>query len=158
MAAELVGEAFDDPGHRQPAGVGGDDRARLANGFDAAQQAALDLEVFHHGLDDPVHVSQLLQIVFEVADGDQPGQRRLEKRGRPGLDRSFQSGGGETVAHRTVRIGRDDVQKVGGNTGIGQVRGDAGAHGARAQNGDFLNSFLHEMFPALQLQTSTRAT
>ena len=43
------------------------------------------------------------------------------------------------------RVGRNDVEQIRGNTGIGQVRGDAGAHGARAQNGDFLNPSLHEV-------------
>ena len=138
-AAEVVGEALDDFGDRQAAGVGGDDRSRLADGIDLAQQFALQLEVFDDRLDDPVHLGELLQVVFEVADGDQPLQRRLEEGGRLGLDRSFQAGGGDAVAHRTVGVGRNDVEQVGGNTGIGQVRGDAGAHGARAQDGDFIN-------------------
>ncbi len=69
-------------------------------------------------------------------------QRRLEEGRRLRLHRSFQSGGGNAVARRTVGVGRNDIEQVRGNTGIGQVRGDAGAHGARAQNGDFLNPFL----------------
>ena len=71
VAAEIVGEAFGDLGHRQAAGVGGDDGAGLANGFDLAQQLALDLQVFDDGFDDPVDFGELRQIVFEVADGDQ---------------------------------------------------------------------------------------
>ena len=87
------------------------------------------------------HLGQLLQIVFEVADGDQPGQRRLEERRGLGFHRSFQSGGGDAVARGAVGVGRNDVEQIRGHTGVGQVRGDAGAHGARAQNGDFLNPF-----------------
>ena len=71
VAAEVVGEAFGDLGDGQAAGVGGDDGSRLADGVDLAQQLALDVEVFDDGFDDPVDLGELLQIVFEVADGDQ---------------------------------------------------------------------------------------
>ena len=40
-----------------------------------------------------------------------------------------------------VRVGRNDVEQIAGNTGIGQVRGDASAHGARAQDGNLMNAF-----------------
>ena len=70
-------------------------------------------------------------------------QRRLEEGGGLRLDRGFQAGGGDAVARGAVGVGRNDVEQVRGNTGIGQVRGDAGAHGARAQDGDFINPFLH---------------
>ena len=102
-AAEVIGKAFDDLGHRQPAGVGGDDRAGLANRFDLAQQAALDLEVFDDGLDDPIDVGEFLQIVFEVSDGHQAGERRLEESGRLGFHRGFQTGGGDASCARARR-------------------------------------------------------
>ena len=105
---------------------------------------ALDLQVFDDGLDDPVNLGELLQIVFKVADGDQARQRRLEEGGGLRLHRGFQPGGGDAVARRTVGIGWNDVEQIGRNTGVGQVRGDAGAHGARAQDGDFLNPSVHE--------------
>ena len=150
-AAEVVGEAFDDFRHRQAAGVGGDDGAGLANRFDLAQQAALDLQVFDDGFDDPVDLGELLEIVLKVADGDQARERGLEEGGGLRLHGSFQTGGGNAVARGTVGVGRNDVEQIRRNTGIGQVRGDAGAHGARAQNGDSLNPSLHEM-----LMTPTR--
>ena len=107
------------------------------------QQAALDVQIFDDGLDDPVDFGELRQIVFEVADGDQPRQRRLKEGGGLRLDRGFQSGGGNAVARGAVGVGRNDIEQVGRNTGIGQVRGDAGAHGARSQNGDFLDPSVH---------------
>ena len=36
------------------------------------------------------------------------------------------------LAVGAVGVGRNDVEEVRGNTGVGQVRGDAGPHGARA--------------------------
>ncbi len=155
VAAKLVGEPFDNFGHGQAAGVGSDDGSRLANGFDAAQQAALDVQILDHSFNDPVHISELLQIVFEVADGDQLREGRLEERGGLGLDRSLQSGGSDAVPYRAIGIRGNDVQQVRRNTGIGQVRGDAGTHGARAQDGNFLNPSRHECFatPALEARS-----
>ena len=109
-AAKVIGKAFDDLGHRQAAGVGGNDGAGLANGFDLAQQAALDLQVFDDGLDDPIHVGQFVKIVFEVPDGDQARERRLEEGGRLRLDCGFQAGGGNAIARGAVGVGRNDVE------------------------------------------------
>ena len=142
-AAEVVGEAFGDLGDGQSAGVGGDDGAGLADGVDLAQQLALEVEVFDDGFDDPVDFGELLEVVFEVADGDQAIERRLHEGGGLGLDRGFLAGGGEAVARGAVGVRRNDVEQVRGNTGVGQVRGDAGAHGARAQDGDLIDPFLH---------------
>ena len=146
VAPEIFREAFDNFCYRQAAGVGGDDGAGFANGFDLAQQGALDLHVFDDGFDDPIDFGELLQIVLKVSDRDQPRQRRLKEGGGLGLHRSFQTGSGNAVARRTIRIRRNDIEQVGRNTGIGQVRGDASAHGARAQNGNFLYPSLHEVF------------
>ncbi len=146
VAAEIFRESFDDLCYRQAAGVGSNDGAGLANGFDLAQQRALDLQIFDNGFDDPIDFGELLQIVFEVSDRDQPCQRRLEESSRLGLHRGFQARSRNTIAGRTVSIRRNDVQQVGRNTGVGQVRGDASAHGARAENGNFLYPSLHEVF------------
>ncbi len=142
-AAEVVGEAFGDFGDGQSAGVGGDDGAGLADGVDLAEEFALEVEVFDDGFDDPVDFGELLEVVFEVADGDQAIERRLHEGGGLGFDGGFFSGGGELVARRAVGVRRNDVEQVRGNTGVGQVRGDAGAHRARAQDGDLIDPFLH---------------
>ena len=83
------------------------------------------------------------QVVFEIADGDQAIERRLEEGGGLRLHRGFESGGGDLVARGAVGVGRNDIKQVRGNTGVGQVRGDAGAHGTRAQDCNLINSFLH---------------
>ena len=125
----------------QAAGVGGDDGAGLADGFDFLQQRALDVEILDDGFDDPVDVGEFLEVVFEVADGDQAGERRVEESGGLGFLRSFESGSGDFVARGTVGVGRNDVEQIAGNAGIGEMRGDAGAHGSGAENGDFMDAF-----------------
>ena len=37
----------------------------------------------------------------------------------------------------------NNIQQVRTHPGIGQVRSDAGTHGSRAEDSDFLNSFQH---------------
>ena len=108
-------------------------------------RVALDLQVFDHRFDDPVDLGQLLQIILKIPDGHQAGQRGLEERRRLRLHRRFQSSGRDAVARRTIGVRGNDIEQVRGNTSIGQVRGDASAHGARAQYGDFLNAFLHDV-------------
>ena len=143
VAAEIVGKAFSDGRHRQSAGVGGDDRSGLANGFYFAQQLALDFEVLDDGLDDPVAFGEPLQVVVEVADGDQLGEVRFKECRRLGLARGVKPGGGEFVARGSVGIGRHDVEQVRRNSGVGQVCGDAGTHGSRAKDCDFLDPLIH---------------
>ena len=131
-AAEVVGEAFGDFGDGQSAGVGGDDGSRLADGVNFAEEFTFEVEVFDDGLDDPVNFGELFEIVFEVADGDEAVERGLHEGGGLRLDGSFFSGGGDAIARGAVGVGGNDVEQVRGNTGVGQVRGDAGSHGARA--------------------------
>src|SRR5271169_10214 len=130
--AKVVGEAFGDFGDWQAAGVGGNDGSRLADGVDLAQEFALEVEVFDDGLDDPVHFGEFLEVIFKVADGDQTFQRRLHEGGRFRFHRGFFPGGSDAIARGAVGVGGDEVEQVRGNTGVGQVRGDAGSHGARA--------------------------
>ena len=101
---------------------------------------ALDVEVFDHGFDDPVNLGQLRQVVFEVPDRDQAfASDGLKK--AAGFDFTAASRPAAAMRLRAgpIGVGRNDVEQVRGNTGIGQVRGDAGSHGARAQDGDFLD-------------------
>ena len=140
-AAEVVGESFGDFADGQAAGVGGDDGAGLADGFDLLQQRALDVEVLDDGFDDPVDVGQFLQVVVEIADGDEARERWFEERGGLRFLGGVESGGGDFVARRAVGVGRDDIEQVAGNSGIGEMRGDAGAHGSGAEDSDFINAF-----------------
>ena len=96
-ATEIIWKAFDDFGDGQTAGVGRDDGARFANGFDLAQQAALDFQILDDGLDDPIHIGQLLKIVFKISDRHQPRERWFEEGRGLGLDCGFQTGGGNRL-------------------------------------------------------------
>ena len=140
--AEFVGESFGNLADWQAAGVGCDDRPGLADGLHFPQQRALDFEILDHGLDDPVDVGELFDVVFEIANGDQSGERRLHECGRLGFFRGVESGGGDLVSRRAVGVGRNDVEQITGDAGIGEMRGDAGAHGSGAQDGDFIDA-LH---------------
>ena len=100
VAAEIVAEALGDGMHGQAAGIGGNDGSGLAHGLDLAQQSALEIEIFDHGLDDPVAVGQQAEMVFEVAGGDQAGQTGLHESSRLGLARGIQPGFGNAVADR----------------------------------------------------------
>ena len=146
-AAEIVGEAFGNFADGQAAGVGGDDGAGLADGFDFAQQGALEVEIFDDGFDDPVDFGELLQIIFEIADGDEAGERRIHECGGLGFFGGIETGGGDFVARGRVCVGWDicgnDIEQIAGNAGVGEVGGDAGAHGSGAEDGYFINALHH---------------
>ena len=78
-APEVIRKAFGNFGYWQAAGIRGRNCARFTNSFNFLQQTALDFEIFDYGLDDPVHLCKFLQIVFKIADRNQPGKRRFEK-------------------------------------------------------------------------------
>ena len=142
-AAEIVGESFGDFADRQAAGVGGDDRPGFADRFHLLQQSPFEFEILDHGLDDPVDVGQFLQIVVEIAHGDEARQRRFHEGRRLGFFRGIESGSGDLVARRALGIGGDDIQQVAGNSGVSEMGGDAGAHGSSAEDSDFIDA-LHK--------------
>ena len=142
--AKVVGESFSDLADGQAAGVGGDDRAGLADGFHFPQQRPLDVEVLDHGFDDPVDVGELLDVVFEIAHRHQPGERRFHEGGRLGFFGGVEPGGGDLVSRRPVGVRRNNVEQITGNAGIGKMRGDAGAHGSGAKDSDFIDALHNE--------------
>ena len=77
---EVLGKSLGDLRHRKSAGVGGDDRAGLTDGFHLLQQRTLDFEVLYDGLDNPIHLGQTFQVVVEISHGDEPRKRGFEKR------------------------------------------------------------------------------
>lgn len=154
VAAEIFAETFGDGMHGKSAGVGGDDGAGLAHGFYLAEQSALEFEVFDDGFDDPVALGEETEMILEVSGGDQAGESRFHESSRLGLASGVQTGVGDAVAdgrrgiiRRSIAPGLatcgKDIEQIRTHPGIGQVRGDAGAHGSRAEDGDFLNSFEH---------------
>ena len=93
----------------------------------------LDGEVFGHGFNDPVALSELRQVIFKVAGSNAGGERGIEKCGGPGFGECFKGGEGEAVARAVAR--RNHVEEKHGNAGVGQVRGDARTHGSSAKHG-----------------------
>ena len=150
----FFGHAFRDAAHGQAGGIGGDDRAGLADLRDAREQRALDLEIFGDDFDNPVRVGAKFQVVFEVAGNDAILEAAREKCGRPGLHGCAKACADNTVTNFRAREGqpalllfgrkvrRRDVQERARHPGIGDVRGDARAHGARAQDHDLFNRSL----------------
>src|SRR5207302_1961023 len=67
VAAEIVAEAFSDFVYGQTAGIGGNDGSRAADFFDSAQQLALGFQILDDRFDDPIAITDKLEIVIEVA-------------------------------------------------------------------------------------------
>ncbi len=145
--AEVVREAFCNLTYRQTASVSGDNRPGLSDGLDFFQQRAFDCEILDHGLDDPVDIGQLLQIVCEVANADQTSEGRLHESCGLGLLGRVKSGGCDLISHGRIPTGNnirgDDVEQVAGNTSVGEVGGDACAHGSGSEDGNFINALHH---------------
>ena len=152
----FLGHSFRDAAHGQAGGIRGDDRAGLANLRDAREQRALDFQIFGDDFDDPVRLGAKFQVIFEIAGDDAIFEAPREKCGRLGFD-----GGGEARANDAVadfgtfqgqpallllggKLRRRDIQQRAPDAGVGDVRGNARAHGARAQDHDFFDrSFDH---------------
>ena len=100
-------------------------------------QRLLDRQVFDDGLDDDVAGGDRgRQVVLQVADGHQRVEAGREERGRLGLARPLQAGGGDLVARRAVAGGRvlgGDIQQAHAEAGVGQVGRDGRPHDARSQ-------------------------
>src|SRR5262249_30931129 len=94
-------------------------------------------EVFLDHLDDEVALAGLVEIVLEVADGDEVGVARREEGGGLGLERLLLTAEGEGVA-TAFAVGGNDVEQQHFDAGAGEMRGDTGAHDAGSENGDLL--------------------
>ena len=160
-AAEVVGESFRNFSDGQAAGVGGNDSARLANSFNFAKQRPLEVEILDDGLDDPVNLSQLLQVVVEVAHGDQAGKRSIHKGCGLGFLGRVKTRGSNLIARGRARarrnVSRNYVEQVAGHTGVGKMCGDAGAHGSGAEDGNFINAFHESASIKLNLRARSEA-
>ncbi len=141
VAAEVfVGDACDDLVDGEAGGVGGGDGAGAAMDADTFEEGALDVEVFGDDLDDPVAVGDEAQVVVEVADSEEAGGVGGVEGGGFGLLEGFEGGEDDLVALVPGGVGggsgRDDVEQDDGEAGVGDVGGDARAHGAGAEDGD----------------------
>ena len=154
MLLPFLGHPFRDAAHGQAGGIRGDDRAGLANLRDAREQRALDFEIFGDDFDDPVGLGAKFQIVFKIAGDDAIFEAAREKCGGLGLDGGGKARANDAVANIGIcqgqpallllggQLGRRDIQQRAPDAGIGDVRGNARAHGARAQNHDFFDRFF----------------
>src|SRR6267154_1868358 len=94
-----------------------------------------------HCLDDPVHIAELLEVVFEVAHCYQPCESSIEESGRLGFLGRLQPRSGNLVARRALAAGRNDVEQVACYSSVGEMSGDACAHGSGAKNGNSMDLF-----------------
>src|SRR4029077_4577929 len=83
--AEVVGESFRNFSDGEAAGICGYDGAGLSDGFNFSEQRALNVEIFDDGFDDPVDICEFLDVIFEVADGDEAGEGWVHEGGRFGF-------------------------------------------------------------------------
>jgi hypothetical protein len=115
-------------------GVGADRAARPAHCFQLAVQRLLDVGAFQHRFDNPVAIGQFAQIVFQVAGFDQLRRAVVHESRRFALAHAGDGALGQGVA--VVRASRNDIQQHHGHAGIRHLGGDAGAHGAGADDSD----------------------
>src|SRR2546426_10401344 len=112
----------------------------------AREQLLLDWQVFDDGLDDPVRLGDLEEVVVEVPDLDQLGPRWDEERRRLRMQRPLLARGGEPVADQRMlkhqapapflveQLGWPHVEQQDWDTRVGEVGGDGAAHDAGAQH------------------------
>src|SRR3954471_12133944 len=140
--AEFVRKAFADLVHRQSTCVGRDNGTGLADGFYFLEQGTFDFEILDYRLNDPIDLGKLFDVIFKIAHANQSSQRRVHECRRLGFLRCFESGGGNLVSRWAICVGRNNVKQVTGDAGIGEMRGDARAHGSGTQDSDFIDA-LH---------------
>ena len=148
IAGETLGQAEGQRRERQRRRVGGNDRARLTVCVDLAIDVLLDADVFVHGLDDPVAIAELAEIILEVAASDEAGSARERKAWRVAFLLFLDRGVGQRVAVRGAR--GDHVQQDHVDSRVGHLCGDAAAHDACADDGDFFDSrymIMHAVNP-----------
>ena len=151
---KILGAAFGDPVNRQAGSVRGDDGAGFADGFDAAEKAALDFKIFGDGFDDPIDLAAPGDVVFEISGRDEARGFGSEKCRRAGFFGGFEPGEHDAITHRGAIEGqtlalflgsqarRNDVQQITGDAGVRQVRGDARAHRAGAEHSHAFNAIV----------------
>ena len=119
--------------HVERRGVGGEDRARLRDPVEVGEDALLEVHLLEHRLDDEVGILEGLEVgragderdaavallLRQPAAGDRAGVVLPDRR-KPAVER--------------VLRGLDDRHR---DAGIGEVHGDAAAHGAGADDAAF---------------------
>ena len=106
-------------------------------GVDLLVERLLDVQALDHRLDDPVAVFEHIEVVVDIAGGDQAGVALGHERRRIGLQQLRHRAFGNSVPVGAVL--RHDVEQHAGDARVGDVRGDAGPHHACADDGGFLD-------------------
>ena len=99
-------------------------------------------EILDYRLNDPIDLGKLFDVIFKIANANQSSQRRVHECRRLRFLRCFEAGRGNLVSRRSICVGRNNVKQVTGDTGIGEMRGDARAHGSGTQDSYFIDA-LH---------------
>src|SRR5206468_3507698 len=98
------------------------------------KEATFDFEIFGDDFDDPVGVGDAREIVFEIADGNFGGERGGEESGRLGFFGAVEAGEHDFVAVGGRSVFWNDIEQQAGEARVGEMRGNASAHGACAEN------------------------
>ena len=118
----------------QPARVRRDDGVLAGGLLDAGHHLPLDVHSLEDGLDNPIGLSDPVEVVLEVAELDAfVGVIRKERIGFE-LHRPFEGGFHDRVLVASLR--RRNVEQTDLQPGVGAVGGDLCTHRARAEHGD----------------------
>ena len=117
----------------------------LADGVDFAIERLFDVQAFDHGFDDPIAVGDVGEVVLEIAGRHELGRARRHERSGFRFQHLLDGAGGERIA--VGRALRDDVEQPNRHPGIGELRGDTGAHDAGADHGDLTDRFHGTALP-----------
>ncbi len=135
-AAELVAAPVDQLFERDRGGVGRDRRAGLLQLFKPCIKVLLDVQPLDDGLDDPVAFGDAFEVIVDVAGLDQLRRSLRHEGGGIGLEHLRDRALGHGIA--VVTLLRHDVEQQHRHARIGDLRRDPCAHGARADDADFL--------------------
>src|SRR5690606_15472300 len=141
---------------RDARGVAADNGIRAGDLFDALHELLLRLRALDDHFDDPVAGADgSVEVIFQVADGDEAGRAPREEVGGLGLDHAVIAGLDDAIAHLAIgegqpggallggQFGRDNVEQPRTDTGVSQVSGNGGPHRSRADDGDGFDSVWH---------------
>ncbi len=125
VTAEAVGSSAGNRADRDAGRIRADDRIVAPHRIHPCQQRLFGIQALDDGFDDPVRFSDRRQVLVEAAGADQRG----EIRGEEGIGLQL-TGALQAVARGIAR----DVQQQDAQAGIGEMRGDLGAHDAGAEH------------------------
>jgi hypothetical protein len=143
--AELEGQVRRHGADAQAGGVAGDDGGLLHRRRHAREELALDLQVLHHRLEDPVGVLELRPVVVEVARADARGVLGQVERAR--LQLAQVRDGPARDRGPVRRVLAHDVEQRDFDALRHQMGRDLRTHGAAAQDHRLLDVGLHRSPP-----------